>query len=60
VGATPFFLLIILILSPLAYSRKKNNVAHELAHFAIRSDHSEVFLVSFPDFVLCQVCNDTT
>jgi len=32
-------------------SRSQNNVAHELAHFAIRSGCSEVFFSSFPDFV---------
>jgi len=41
-------------------SRSQNNVAHELAHFAIRSGCSEVFFASFPKFVLSRVCNDTT
>ena len=41
-------------------SRSKNNVAHELVHFAIRSGRSEVFFASFPKFVLSRVCNDTT
>jgi hypothetical protein len=41
-------------------SRSQDNVAHELAHFAIRSGCSEVFFASFPEFVLCRVCNDTT
>jgi hypothetical protein len=31
--------------------RSQNNVAHELAHFAIRSGRSEVFFASFPEFV---------
>ena len=39
--------------------RSKNNVAHELAHFAIRSGRSEVFLASFSEFVLSLTCNDT-
>ena len=39
--------------------RSQNNVAHELAHFAIRSGRSEVFFASFPEFVLSLVCNDT-
>jgi hypothetical protein len=41
-------------------NRSQNNVAHELAHFAIRSSHSQVFFASFPEFVLSLVCNDTT
>jgi hypothetical protein len=40
-------------------SRCQNNVAHELAHFAIRSARSEVFFSSFPEFVVSLVCNDT-
>jgi len=39
--------------------RSQNNVAHELAHFAIRSGRSQVFFSSFPEFVLSLVCNDT-
>jgi ribonuclease HI len=39
--------------------RSQNNVAHELAHFAIRSGRSEVFFASFLEFVLSLVCNDT-
>ena len=39
--------------------RSQNNVAHELAHFAIRSGRSEVFFVSFHEFVFSLVCNDT-
>ena len=39
--------------------RSQNNVAHELAHFAIRSGHSEVFFASLPEFVLSLVCDDT-
>ena len=36
-------------------SRSQNNVAHELAHFAIRSGRSEVLFASFPEFVLSRV-----
>lgn len=41
-------------------SRSQNNVAHQLAHFAIRSGRSEVFFSSFPEFVVSLACNDTT
>ena len=40
-------------------SRSQNNVAHELAHFALRSDRSQVFFSSFSEFVISLVCNDT-
>ena len=33
-------------------SRNQNNVAHELAHFALRSSRSQVFFSSFPEFVI--------
>jgi hypothetical protein len=39
--------------------RSQNNVAHELAHFAIRSVRSEVFFASFLEFVLSLDCNNT-
>ena len=40
-------------------SRNQNNVAHELAHFALRSSRSQVFFSSFPEFVISLGCNDT-
>ena len=41
-------------------SRSQNNVAHELAHFALRSGSSQVFFGFFSEFVQFLVCNDTT
>lgn len=41
-------------------SRYKNNVAHELAHYAIRTGLSQVFFSSFPEFFLTLACKDIT
>jgi hypothetical protein len=41
-------------------SRYKNNVAHELAHYAIRTGLSQVFFSAFPEFVLTLACKEAT
>ena len=43
----------------LKISRDQNNVAHQLAHYAIRSSSSQFFFSSFPEFVVSLACNDT-
>lgn len=39
-------------------SRSQNNVAPEVAHYALRSGSSQVFFCFFPKFVQSLVCND--